>query len=86
MKATWGSVNGFAKNIFKNPKTDSGFKKSAKGLLQVYWDDNGKLALKDNCSYLEEEMSLLTTVYKNGTLVDPQSLSEIRARLLSNLK
>lgn len=85
MKATWGSVDGFAKNIFKNPKTDSGFKKSAKGLLKVYRED-GKLTLKDQCSYLEEAESLLTTVFKNGEVLREQTLSEIRGVVLNNLQ
>jgi nicotinamide phosphoribosyltransferase len=35
MKATYGEVNGESIEIFKDPKTDSGTKKSAKGLLKV---------------------------------------------------
>jgi nicotinamide phosphoribosyltransferase len=81
MKATWGQVNGVAKDIYKNPKTDSGFKKSAKGLLMVYADTNGVLRLKDQCTPEEERMGLLEIVFEDGKLVRETSLSEIRGRL-----
>jgi nicotinamide phosphoribosyltransferase len=81
MKATWGQVNGVAKDIYKNPKTDSGFKKSAKGLLMVYADANGVLRLKDQCTPEEERMGLLEVVFEDGKLVRETSLSEIRGRL-----
>jgi nicotinamide phosphoribosyltransferase len=35
VKATWGVVNGEARNIQKDPKTGDGMKKSATGLLRV---------------------------------------------------
>jgi nicotinamide phosphoribosyltransferase len=80
MKATWGQVNGIGKDIFKNPKTDSGFKKSAKGLLKVY-SENGKLKLKDQVSKEEESDGLLETVFLDGVLFKDYSLGEIRAKL-----
>ena len=86
MKATWGQVNGVAKDIFKNPKTDSGFKRSAKGLLMVYQDAKGILRLKDQCSIEEENMGLLEVVFLNGKLIKETSLSEIRAKLNGYLK
>jgi len=85
MKATWGQVNGVAKDIFKNPKTDSGFKKSAKGLLMVYADGNGVLRLKDQCTREEEKMGLLEVVFEDGRLLKDYSLAEIRSRVGLNL-
>lgn len=35
MKATWGQINGEGVDIFKDPVTDSGIKRSAKGILKV---------------------------------------------------
>ncbi|RVR64787.1 hypothetical protein, partial [Citrobacter freundii] len=35
MKATWGEVDGKDRTIFKEPKTDNGLKRSARGLLRV---------------------------------------------------
>jgi nicotinamide phosphoribosyltransferase len=85
MKATWGMVKDVPKDIFKNPKTDSGFKKSAKGLLMVYEGKNGKLKLKDNCSTTEEMGGLLQVVFENGQLLIETSLAEIRAKINSNI-
>lgn len=82
MKATWGQVNGQPKDIFKNPKTDSGFKKSAKGLLQVY-DDYGTLKLRLGVAKEDENRGLLETVFKDSQLVRDMSLSQIRNRLLN---
>ena len=84
MKATWGVVNGVEQEIFKDPATDSGMKKSAKGLLKVY-EENGKLKLKDQCTHEEEEESLLTTVFEDGKLTRETSLKEIRTLIEKNL-
>jgi nicotinamide phosphoribosyltransferase len=96
MKATYGEVNetddygyptGERKSyeIYKDPKTDSGIKKSARGLLSVVLDDDGNIVLKDRCSWEEESEGLLDTVFLNGELSKRQSLSEIRARFQSQL-
>ncbi len=84
MKATYGEVNGEGRNIFKDPKTDDGTKKSAKGLLAVH-EINGELKLKDECTWEEEKLGLLQTVFENGKIVNEQSLSEIRARINKQL-
>lgn len=83
MKATWGQVNGEPKDIFKDPKTDSGFKKSAKGLLKVYRDENGELKLKDQCTFEEEKEGLLSTVFINGQFIDCKTFNQIRELLKS---
>ncbi len=80
MKATYGEVNGEARNIFKDPKTDDGTKKSAKGLLRVT-RENGVLVLKDECTWEEEKEGLLQTVFEDGKIVNEQSLNEIRERI-----
>ena len=41
VKATWGQVNGVPRELFKDPITDSGIKKSAKGLLRVEKTEDG---------------------------------------------
>ncbi len=81
MKATYGEVNGLGRNIFKDPKTDDGTKKSAKGLLCVY-EENGQLKLKDECTWEEEKQGLLRTVFENGKLMNEQTLAEIRNTIL----
>lgn len=86
VKATYGEVNGEGRPIFKNPKTDDGTKKSAKGLLQVYKNENGILELKDECTWEEESQGELITVFKDGKITKEQTLGEIRERVKSYLK
>ena len=82
MKATYGVVNGEPREIFKDPITDSGTKKSAKGLLSVEHSKlTGSLVLHDQCTEYEEQRGLLQPVFKDGTLLVEQSLSDIRSRL-----
>lgn len=78
MKATYGVVKGESKSLFKKPVTDDGEKFSAIGLLKVTED----LKLHENVSSDQENEGLLKTVYLNGSIVKPQSLKEIRKRLL----
>lgn len=85
MKATYGEVNGEGRNIFKDPKTDDGTKKSAKGLLAVHRADD-KLILKDECSWEEEKQGLLQTVFENGKVLNEQSLGQIRERIMKELE
>ncbi|MCA0397962.1 MAG: nicotinate phosphoribosyltransferase [Bacteroidetes bacterium] len=86
MKATYGEVDGVGRDIFKDPKTDDGTKKSARGLMQVYRDKStGKLALKDQCSWQEEAQGELQPVFRDGKLLRDWSLSEIRHLLKSQL-
>jgi nicotinamide phosphoribosyltransferase len=107
MKATYGEIShpaegpggtGFIepREIFKAPITDSGEKKSKKGLLKVCYDGSmetyvalGKPAdgtmkpiiCKDQQTSAEENSGLLETVFLDGKLVKTQTLSEIRERL-----
>lgn len=80
MKATWGKVNGEAREIFKDPITDNGLKKSAKGLLRVDLVD-GEYKLKDQCTKEEEQGGCLKVVFDNGFLEGQTTLQEIRERL-----
>lgn len=66
--------------IFKDPITDDGTKKSAKGLLAVF---DGKL--KDQCSWAEvnSEQNELKLLYTNGQLVRFSTLEEIRNRVIN---
>ncbi len=80
MKATSGVVNGERRDIFKDPKTDNGIKKSAKGLLRVE-EEGGRYVLYDQQREDQEEQGALKIVYENGKLIKDQSLTEIRGRL-----
>ena len=80
MKATYVEIDGQGHSIFKDPVTDDGTKKSAKGLIKLI-DHMGTITMKDECSILEEQSGLLKTVFKDGKLILDQSLKDIRKRL-----
>lgn len=71
------------REIFKDPITDDGTKRSKKGLLHVYKSDldGGILKVKDQVAWKEEQTGLLTTVFKDGKLIKETTLDEIRNRL-----
>jgi nicotinamide phosphoribosyltransferase len=70
------------KNIFKDPKTGDGTKKSAKGLLQVKGDTpSGQYKLKDQVSWAEEDNSHLQKIFKDGKFYNQTTLEEVRNRL-----
>lgn len=82
VKATWSQVNDEQYNLFKEPKTDSGTKKSAKGLLRVDKIGNDYV-LKDCCTPEEEAGGELKEAFRDGKLLFETSLSEIRGKLWS---
>jgi len=77
MKATYGEVNGEPRNIFKDPKTDNGLKKSAKGLLLVSKEE-GELVLRDEVAVADECKGELREVFKDGFITRSTTLGEIR--------
>lgn len=77
MKATYGEVNGEGRAIFKDPITDDGTKKSAKGLMKIELE-NGTYKLIDQVSWEEEKQGELKEVFRDGKLLIDYSLSEIR--------
>ncbi|UDL16462.1 nicotinate ribosyltransferase [Microbacterium phage Zooman] len=97
MKATWVQVNGVGIDIFKDPSTDSGTKKSARGRVAVARSATGLYYLVDSTgveTYAYEETKVRTgaeiegtefdhleTVWENGEFVKTQTFDEIRARL-----
>ncbi len=80
IKATYVEINGVGHNISKDPKTDSGTKKSAEGLLRVE-KEGDKYVLYDKQTLEQEKMGELKTVYLNGKMIAETSLAEIRERL-----
>lgn len=93
MKATYGEIKHLAEDqtglaygieareIFKDPITDDGTKKSKKGLLRVDYDENGKIVCYDQQTREQEQQGLLQTVFKDGVLVKETTLEEIRELL-----
>lgn len=84
VKATWGQVNGVGRELFKDPITDNGTKKSAQGLLRVEKSDQGYV-LFDRQNQQQENQGELKTVFENGQLVLTTTLQEIRQRLNTQL-
>lgn len=85
MKATYGEVEGVGREIFKDPKTDGGTKKSARGLLRVDKVD-GEYALTDQVASLRDTIGdELQTVFLNGKSGNLQTFSEIKDRLNGEL-
>jgi nicotinamide phosphoribosyltransferase len=80
-----GEVDGFnivGESIFKDPVTDSGMKKSARGLVKVV-DQDGTPTLVDECTWEEyfAEDNLLKPVFLDGEFVNRVTFSEIRSRI-----
>jgi nicotinamide phosphoribosyltransferase len=80
MKATYVDVNGEGREIFKNPITDDGTKKSATGLLHVT-KANNEYMLVDKVSWAEEDGGELQVIYHNGQFENQTTLTEIKNRL-----
>lgn len=83
MKATYGEVNGEGREIFKDPITDDGTKKSAKGLMKIE-KENSEYILKDQVSWDEEKQGELIEIFRDGQLVKEYSLVEIRENIKLN--
>jgi len=81
MKATYGEVDGIGREIFKDPITDDGTKRSKKGLLQVIKDTNGNIICLDQQNEEQEKLGLLKTVFLNGQLCEEYNLSQVRYNL-----
>ena len=71
-------VKGIGREIFKDPITDDGTKKSKCGLLCV----NEDLTVSEKVSWERENTGLLVTVFKDGLNINYLStIDEIRLRI-----
>jgi nicotinamide phosphoribosyltransferase len=77
MKATYVEVDGVGREIFKDPITDDGTKKSATGLLMVSSD----MTLLDKVSWGLEAQGMLQNIYLDGYFINKTTLTEIRNKL-----
>lgn len=84
MKATYGEVAGKGREIFKDPVTGDGTKKSAKGLLKIELE-NGNYKLYDQVSWQEEKQGELREVFCDGKLIVDDNLCNIRKRVQVNI-
>lgn len=80
IKATFGIVNGEDRELFKDPKTDDGVKKSARGLIRVEEKDD-HFVLYDRQTWDQENEGALQTVFIDGNSVNYQSLASVRKKL-----
>lgn len=83
VKVTYCIVNGQARSVFKAPKTDDGFKRSAKGLLTV---KDGALVELHDVNPDDVVLGLydagdLLTVFDNSVLYNQSTLKEVRQRV-----
>jgi nicotinamide phosphoribosyltransferase len=80
-KGAWFEVNenGEKKgyDIYKDPVTDDGTKKSLKGLICVTEDHEVLI----QCTQEQESQGILQTIYENGKFQNRTSLTEVRNRL-----
>jgi nicotinamide phosphoribosyltransferase len=81
MKATYVEVNDEGREIFKDPITDDGTKKSATGLLHVTKHNENGYMLVDKVSWETEANGELQTIYKDGEFENQTTLTEIKNRL-----
>lgn len=68
MKATWAEIDGESVSLFKDPMTDSGLKRSARGMVAVI-EVGGELTLIEEATreLVESEDNMLKIVFENGT-------------------
>jgi nicotinamide phosphoribosyltransferase len=85
MKATYVEVNGEGREIFKDPITDDGTKKSATGLLCVTKHNENGYMLVDRVSWEAEGNGELQLIYKDGEFHNTTDLTTIRQRVQSNI-
>lgn len=85
MKATYIEVNGHGVEVFKDPKTDNGTKKSARGLLRVEKEGNDYV-LYDQQTEDQEKEGELDVVFIDGWLAKSTTLVEVRERINNSLK
>lgn len=83
MKATWGVVKGEPRELFKDPITDNGTKKSKKGLLRVEKID-GNFVCYDQQTPEQEEQGELRVVFEDSKLYNFQTLDGIRTVLATS--
>lgn len=86
MKATYVEINGEGREIFKDPITDDGTKKSATGLLCVETLPDGRIGLYDKVTWNTEDTGLLQTIYKNGVFENETTLSKIRKNISNHIQ
>jgi nicotinamide phosphoribosyltransferase len=84
IKGTWAINDGNEYNLFKDPITDDGTKKSAEGLIRVD-GENGNYTYADKVTWEEQEGGALEEVFVDGKLLRAETLAGIRERVKETL-
>jgi len=84
IKATYTVVGGEAIELYKDPKTDNGIKKSARGLLKVTLE-NGHYVLHDQQKSLTD-VGEFVEIFRDSKIMHEFTLAEIRERLANGEK
>lgn len=83
VKATHAVVNGESLDLFKDPVTDNGEKKSARGRLAVLRDEHGTPYLINQATPAQEASSILRPVWRNGAFLKSFTLDDVRKNVLA---
>ena len=81
VKCTYVEINGKGVEVFKDPVTDGGSKKSAKGLVGIFLNGDDSLRLEDQLTWEQEKRGLLETVYVNGGFENEITLEQVREKI-----
>lgn len=94
-KGAWFQANGNSYDIYKDPATDDGTKKSLRGFCQVFnnrpdalphelkYDGKDQLEVNTQCTNEQEDGGLLQVIYENGKFYNQVTLTTIRERINS---
>jgi nicotinamide phosphoribosyltransferase len=85
LKSTLCVINGDEKQIFKDPKTDNGIKKSQKGRVVVL-KDGDSFKVVDGFSLNDQvNADQLREVFRDGKILVKDTFAEIRARIATGI-
>lgn len=76
-KGSWFMADGIMYDIYKDPVTDDGTKKSLKGLISV----TSNLEVLTQCDQDQENSGILRVIYEDGKFYNQVSLTEIRSKI-----
>jgi len=76
-KGAWFEADGVEYDIYKDPVTDDGTKKSLKGLIQV----TENYEVKTQCTHEEESKGMLQVIYEDGKFLNETTLKQVRERI-----
>jgi nicotinamide phosphoribosyltransferase len=79
-KGAWFEANGVGYDIFKDPVTDDGTKKSLKGRVNVVMEGD-EYHVNTQCDWEQESQGFLQTIYEDGKFLNQTTLTEIRDRI-----